>query len=790
MAINAGAVEVDVIPNTTKFGAELQGKMNSLGKTLSTGASNALIGIGAAAAAGIVKSVDAVVDLARETKALQRVTGQSAESASALIAVGAEFGVTTAQLTVGLGLFDKSIVNNSKNLLKYGLSLRDAQGQIKPFDTILGEAADKFKTLPTAADQAAFAMNAFGRSGKSLIPVLRLGSVGIKELEAQAKSLGVVLSQKTEDQALELSVALRTFGESVKGLAVSIGTAFVPVARGFITTMTSIVESFTQLPSAVKTGALTFLTLAGALAAVIRVGRGIQSIFGPLAKSLAAGVVAAAGYATALVSLAASEGIAAAASLALEDALAFLTGPVGLIIQLVGVLGIALVQNARDSASNKKAVADLTAQYALGTNAVNEYTKAQFRQQIGSEHVRDLQNQIKNDAQAHVDALKLQADASKLAASSGISYAAALKIVVGLQEQATGTTVDLNKALTETQLGKLAAFVSNASGALANFAAVSGQSTTTIVTDFDKITSGGSTLADVTKTITDMKAAFADFKDSIAANLGGPGSALADFANKSKVNLGKAVQSLKTYTAQLHSFGTDITEIQKRFGSSANDFINFAQQQGLSQLGLVDAVANGSKKTAKAFIDNWGKAKSATTSLADQIASALGAVFQQILGKLTDLARAFRGLPPLHVDNKQALSAIESVKRVLDQLHDKSITLSVFERDRRGGGTALPASAQGSFIPGSAAGTIIRAGENSKSEAILPLETQRGIDFLAKGLAKAAGSLGGVAPHSHGPQEFRGQLILVGDKAYIRGIAREEVDDQQAFQGAIGRMRR
>lgn len=223
---------------------------------------------GAVAIGVIIKAADATVQWARSVRTLQRVTGQSAESSSALLAVMEEFGLEATQATVGLGIFDKNIITNSKNLAGYGLEVRDAAGELLPFDTILGNAADKFVSLGNAQKQTAFAMIAFGRSGKSLIPILRQGSAGLEALKEDAKSLGLVIGEDTVDSAIALGRAERELGSAVKGAAVSIGTSFLPVLTTMVNGLKAAVEVFTHIPAPIKTATLSFFVLTGALAAL------------------------------------------------------------------------------------------------------------------------------------------------------------------------------------------------------------------------------------------------------------------------------------------------------------------------------------------------------------------------------------------------------------------------------------------------------------------------------------------------------------------------------------------
>ena len=58
-----------------------------------------------------------------------------------------------------------------------GISVKDASGQVKSSDTILGEVADRFATYRDGANKTALAVALFGRAGAEMIPLLNQGSV-------------------------------------------------------------------------------------------------------------------------------------------------------------------------------------------------------------------------------------------------------------------------------------------------------------------------------------------------------------------------------------------------------------------------------------------------------------------------------------------------------------------------------------------------------------------------------------------------------------------------------------
>lgn len=221
----------------------------------------AIAAAAATATAAIGASVHATQDWAAGIRQLQTVTGLSAEEASSLAGAGSELGLTIDQLTSGFGLLSKAIVNGSTGLDQYGISTRDAEGNILPFSDVLSNVSDKFLSLPEGPERAAFAMNVFGRSGRQLIPILSQGSAGLAELEQKARDAGLVMSQDDVDASKELTSAQRELGTAFKGAAVQLGELFIPA-------VTALVRGFRD-----------------ALAFIVRFGRGVGQVFNAIGRA-------------------------------------------------------------------------------------------------------------------------------------------------------------------------------------------------------------------------------------------------------------------------------------------------------------------------------------------------------------------------------------------------------------------------------------------------------------------------------------------------------------------------
>jgi hypothetical protein len=296
--VGLGAAIVEVAVNTTALTAGLEkakaevaastGAMSASSKAIGTG----FIIAGAAAVSGMSKAVTATEELAGETKSLQRITGQTAESASALVFVADKLGVGTASLAQGFGLLAKNISLNAPALAKYDLEVRNSDGSTRDFNLILADAADKYLALGGGLQGAAFAQEIFGRGGKALIPILAQGSAGINEFLAEAERYGVVLSQDTVDSVRQLVIAHRDLDSSVQGLQVSIGVELVPALTAFVHGLTDLVVFAQKVPGPVYVAVGSFVAATGALFLLQKAFALVGATWAPVTGAFGAGTAA------------------------------------------------------------------------------------------------------------------------------------------------------------------------------------------------------------------------------------------------------------------------------------------------------------------------------------------------------------------------------------------------------------------------------------------------------------------------------------------------------------------
>jgi hypothetical protein len=231
----------------TGLGSTVQGVMGSLGPLAGAlgGAGLAAAGVTAVVGAAALALVGIAVSAAKgaaELYDLSMKTGVSVETLSRLSFAAKESGVSQEQLAKGLEKLGKSAFaaatatsTTVTPFQRLGISVKDANNQIKDSETLLTELADKFSKMPDGPTKTALAMQIFSKSGADMIPLLDRGSAGIAKLNQQADILGVTITGQTAKSAKEFEEQLDLVGEAMTGIGNVVLRDLLPVMTSFMT---------------------------------------------------------------------------------------------------------------------------------------------------------------------------------------------------------------------------------------------------------------------------------------------------------------------------------------------------------------------------------------------------------------------------------------------------------------------------------------------------------------------------------------------------------------------------
>lgn len=215
--------------STQSLGQKIAGNLTSAFKTLSiaiAGATTAAVAwISAASNAGDrVDKLSQKMNLSRkEFQEWDYITKQSGTSMEAL--------------SMGMKTLAVQAEADGKAFEKLGISVRDANGNIKDQGTLFNQTLAALFKYENATERLAVASKLFGRGAQELAPILNKGAEGIEELRQRAHELGLVMSDEAVDASVE-------FNDTLNDLVSSVRTAFFGAIQKVLPQLKEVVTSF------------------------------------------------------------------------------------------------------------------------------------------------------------------------------------------------------------------------------------------------------------------------------------------------------------------------------------------------------------------------------------------------------------------------------------------------------------------------------------------------------------------------------------------------------------------
>jgi len=198
-------------------------KLLGLGATLGiTGAALNLFFQGFADATGAIGDTAERTGISRERfqelSFAAKLTGSSAETlGGALQKMQINVGAATAG--------SKDLKDMFKGL---GINIKDASGKLKSSDALFDTFVDRISKIKDPSLQAQAAVKIFGKSATELLPLIRGGGAGLKEMSDEARRLGIVISDSAVREGENFGDTLDTIHAALSGVGNTIGSALVP----------------------------------------------------------------------------------------------------------------------------------------------------------------------------------------------------------------------------------------------------------------------------------------------------------------------------------------------------------------------------------------------------------------------------------------------------------------------------------------------------------------------------------------------------------------------------------
>lgn len=201
-----------------------------------TGANKAfaLLG-GAALGSQFFAGFQGAVDAADQLSKLSQRSGIAVEELSALKYAGELSDVSLEDLSTTLDKLNRNIATAAAGgktqaaaFAAIGVAVRDATGQVRAADQVLGDLAQAFASYADGPNKVAIANEIFGRSGARVIPLLNAGRDGLREMREEAERLGIVISTETARGAERFNDNMTRLGKNIDAVSLGIASNFVP----------------------------------------------------------------------------------------------------------------------------------------------------------------------------------------------------------------------------------------------------------------------------------------------------------------------------------------------------------------------------------------------------------------------------------------------------------------------------------------------------------------------------------------------------------------------------------
>lgn len=254
MAGNAviGALRVVLGADTAQLEKGLkdaQGSIGKFGKQVEVAAA-ALAASMAVAMGGVAIAINKSLHEADKLGKLAQSIGLPVEELSKLKHAADLSGVSTDD-------FGKAIVKLSKNMSdvagggtgpaaeafrKMGVSVTDANGQLKSSSTVLDDVADKFESYRDGAAKSALAVAVFGKAGANLIPMLNAGASGLREAKQEAEEFGLVVDKKTAVAAENFNDNMTRLHRVMDGVSMQVAAYLAPGLEALSNSMVQVAK--------------------------------------------------------------------------------------------------------------------------------------------------------------------------------------------------------------------------------------------------------------------------------------------------------------------------------------------------------------------------------------------------------------------------------------------------------------------------------------------------------------------------------------------------------------------
>lgn len=218
------------------------------------------------------------------SKAAQKF-GVPIEQLSRLKYAGDMSGVSMETLGISLGQLSKKMQAAmgggaaAKMFEDLGISVKDAAGNMRSTEDVLGQFSDVLAKMPDGPAKTALAMQVLGKSGAEIIPMLNGGSESLRQMAIEAEAMGLVIDEKTGKAAENFNDNLSRLKGTLTGLVMQLTAALAPALEKISAAAVDVAKWFQKLSPETKAWAAAIAaTVAAIVPALVAVGAMAGSI--------------------------------------------------------------------------------------------------------------------------------------------------------------------------------------------------------------------------------------------------------------------------------------------------------------------------------------------------------------------------------------------------------------------------------------------------------------------------------------------------------------------------------
>ena len=224
---------------------------------------------------------------------LSQRTGVSVEALSGLRLAAEKNSVSIEALANGFKFLSMNMVeaasgagDGAKLFNALGISVKESSGKLKDSSAVMIEVADVFAGMEDGATKTALAVKLFGKAGMDMIPILNLGSEGLKEQRDLAEKLGITFTKDSARGAADFRDSLVDLKASAEGIGKEIAMSLMPTVNNLVKAVTSVVIKMREWmgahPGVTQALSLTGMAIGGVLtgmgAFIFTIGTIIQKL--------------------------------------------------------------------------------------------------------------------------------------------------------------------------------------------------------------------------------------------------------------------------------------------------------------------------------------------------------------------------------------------------------------------------------------------------------------------------------------------------------------------------------